>query len=669
MKSKRYIFIILSFISILLTGCNKGNGPEEVFEQYARHWEKQEFSAMWQMHTGEAKELAEEKEFTGRYEKIYTDLHVQDVKITVDQEFEKPEKGAKTVTIPFQISMNTIAGPITFEEKAKLVKTEKNDETGWLVDWHPGFIFPGMESGDRVKLEMTPASRGEILDRNGQGLAVNGDVYEIGIIPRQIEGQENQVKKELVRITGIPKGKIDEALNVDWVQPDYFVPVGKLPDTEQNKVEKLQSIPGVQVRKTTARVYPLGEAAAHLIGYVGEVTADDLEKNKNYTPGDVIGKRGLEQLFEEKLKGENGAVIYIEKEDGTTSVIAERPVENGESIELTIDSELQKLMSKTFNGTPGTGAALNPKTGEVLALVSSPSFDPDLYMFLPVEKKKALEEDPEKPLLNRFLYPHTPGSVMKPFTAAVALKNGVITPEKTMDIKTKKWQKDDSWGGYHVVRVKDPGKPVNLKDALVYSDNIYFAMAALDLGEKQFITGLKEFGFQEKIPFAYPLKPSQISNDGKLSDEILLADSAYGQGEVQTNIVHLASGYTAFINKGDMIQPVLLKSEEKSRVWKEKVISEKHADIIDQYLRHVVRDQDGTGHLANMKGLPLSGKTGTAEAGKTAQGKRAKENGWFVAYTTDDKDLLIAMTMEGIEKEDSGIVVRAVKDIFTGYKK
>src|SRR5690606_21909779 len=127
------------------------------------------------------------------------------------------------------------------------------------------------------------------------------------------------------------------------------------------------------------------------------------------------------------------------------------------------------------------------------------------------------------------------------------------------------WQKDDSWGGYKITRVTDPGRPVNLQDALVLSDNIFFAQTVLELGADQFISGLKRFGFAEKIPFTYPLESSQISNSGELDDEILLADSGYGQGEVQMNIVHLASTFTIFINDGSMIQPILLQDEVKGQ--------------------------------------------------------------------------------------------------------
>lgn len=669
MKYKRAFFILSLLMSVLLVGCNeKEVQPSDVFATYVKYWNEQDFAKMYNMHTTNAKELMKKDEFVERYKKIYHDIEVEDLKITFKKTNDEVDKDAKSVTIPFKVTMNTIAGKIDFNQKAKLVKVEKDDQVNWKIDWNYGFIFKGMEAEDKVGLKTTKATRGEILDRNGKGLAINGDVYEVGIVPSKMEGQEEAIKSQVAKLLGIPVEKIDQDLNASWVQPDYFVPIKKIPSTQGNLVAQLETIPSVVVNKAESRVYPLGAAAAHLIGYVDEVTAEDLEKNEGYSAGDVIGKRGLEQLFEQELKGKNGASIYIEKPDGTTTPVAEKTMKNGKDIQLTIDSTLQQNIMNKFNGKSGTAVAIQPKTGEILALVSSPSFNPNDYMYLSASQRKALAAEDSQPLLNRFVYPHTPGSAMKPFTASIGLETGTISPEKTRNISSKKWQKDKSWGGYYVTRVTDPGRPVNLQDALVFSDNIYFAQTALDIGADSFINGLKKFGFNEKIPFTYPLKASKISNDGNLSKDVLLADSGYGQGEVQTNIVHLAAGYTAFINDGNMIKPILLKSDKVSQIWKENVISEKTAKIIAEDLRQVVANPRGTAHQANMEDIPLAGKTGTAEVGKTTQGEQATENGWFVAYNTDSKDLLVALTMEGIQGEGK-IVVNAVKEIFQEYKK
>lgn len=663
-RSKVWLLMTIIITALLITGCQtKEQGPEDVFAEYVELWNDRNFVEMYSFLTDSAKEIVSEEEFVGRYEKIYSDLQVTDLQVAFDRP-EDVEPADGKITFPFTVSMNTIAGPVTFEQEAQLIQVEKEEETNWFVDWHPGFIFAGMESGDRVGLSIEEAPRGAILDRHGNGLAVNGEVYEVGLVPERMEGQEGKVKSELAEKLGLSEEMIEEKLSVSWVQPHYFVPIKRVPQTNEALIDEVLELPGVQVNTVEARVYPLGEAAAHLIGYVDDVTAEDLEKNEGYSAGDVIGKRGLEQLFEDRLKGENGATIYIEKPEGATITIAEKQAVAGEDIQLTIDSEMQRALFGKFAGKGGTAVAIHPQTGETLALVSSPSFDPNEYMFMTPSARQELADYPEEPLVNRFVYPHTPGSVMKPIVAAIGLENGRIIPEETRDIRTKQWQKDDSWGGYHITRVTDPGRPVNLRDALVLSDNIYFAQSALELGEDLFIEGLKQFGFTEDLPYTYPLEPSRISNSGVLDNEILLADSGYGQGEIQMNIIHLASSFTAFVNDGNMIQPTLLMTEEKGQIWKEKVISPENSAIIAESLRLVVADPNGTGRLANIPDLPLAGKTGTAELAKVSQGERGKENGWFAAYNTADKDLLVVMMMEGVEDEGSSAVVRAVREFF-----
>jgi penicillin-binding protein 3 len=253
-------------------------------------------------------------------------------------------------------------------------------------------------------------------------------------------------------------------------------------------------------------------------------------------------------------------------------------------------------------------------------------------------------------------------------TAAIGLEQGVITPEQTKTIIGKKWQpKDGSWGNYFVTRVSDRLQQVNLRNALIYSDNIYFAMVGLDLGPDQLKEGLHSFGFGEKLPFPYPILASQISNTGELKPGPQLADTAYGQGQMQMSILHLAAAYTPFINHGDLLQPILEKGQQKT-VWKPQLISSKTADTIADALKQVVANPNGTAHSAYMKDIPLAGKTGTAEL-KGQKGETGKENGLFVAYNTNNPDLLLAMLVEGVQNDQgSKYVVNIVKHIFQTVK-
>ncbi|WML46586.1 penicillin-binding transpeptidase domain-containing protein [Neobacillus sp. PS3-34] len=305
---------------------------------------------------------------------------------------------------------------------------------------------------------------------------------------------------------------------------------------------------------------------------------------------------------------------------------------------------------------------MNPITGETLALVSSPAFDPNqLTLGLSAAQWKMLEDNPLKPLQTRFKQAYAPGSMLKPVTAGIALMNNSINPAEAVKITSKKWQKDKSWGSYFVTRVHE-SNPVNLEKALIFSDNIYFAQTALKIGKENFAAGLRNFGFESEMEFPFPLETSQI---GQLGSEIALADSGYGQGQIQMNIVHLMASYTPFVNGGNMIKPVLLMDDQKNQVFKEQVISKAAADTIAPILRKIVSEPSGTAHRAEIPGHPLAGKTGTAEL-KAKQGEKGTENGWFVAYNTNTPNLLVAMFVEGVQ--DSGgsqVPVKMMKNVFT----
>ncbi|MDZ5471871.1 penicillin-binding transpeptidase domain-containing protein [Bacillus sp. 31A1R] len=658
---KKFLFCAVLILSIaIMTGCNKEPKPDDRFSEYIELWNEQQFEKMYEYLTTKAKTNISKEDFVKRYKKIYSDLQISDLTIKKAKVKEETEKKDENVQLSFSAKMNSIGGKIQFQHHANLIKEERNEEENWYIDWNTTLIFPELEDGDKIGLSTTPARRGNILDKNGTGLAINGTAYEIGVVPKEMEGQEEQVISQLAELLDIPAEKIKNALHASWVKPEHFVPIKKISKDDEELKEKLFQIPAVLKRDVSAREYPLGEAAAHLIGYVGPITAEELEKRKDkgYQANDIIGKRGLEQVFDEKLKGVSGAKIYIKKTDGSEVLIAQKEVQNGEDVALTIDAGLQVKTYKELVGEAGTSVAIHPETGETLALVSSPSFNPNaLTLGATSNQWKALQEDNLSPLLTRFKNTYIPGSVVKPMVAAIALEAGTTDWEKTINISGRSWQKNGSWGKYSVTRVTDPGGPVNLDKALLYSDNIYFAQAALGMGKEKFIAGLEKFSFEEKMEYSYPLETSTY---GKMESEVALADSGYGQAQIEMNVVHLAATYTPFVNSGNMIKPILLASEEKGQVWKEKLISAENVQKMNAALKKVVEDPSGTAYFGKLEGFSFVGKTGTAEY-KEKQGENGKENGWFVAY---NDHLLITLMIEDVENRGgSKIAVQKVRNI------
>jgi penicillin-binding protein 3 len=666
MMKKVFIGLTLLSLLFLLTSCKEDEvKPDERLQEYVQLWNDLKFNEMYEDYlTASSKDTYPKEEMVDRYEKLYSDLGIDqlEVSFTKPNEEEQDYEELEEISFPISVKMNSLAGEIAFDHEVTLVKETRNEKENWYVQWDPSFIFKELEPGDTVGIDTEAAPRGEIFDRNGVGLAINDKLTMIGIVPKDMEGHEDETKKALSEMLHLDVEYIDQQLNQAWVKPDLFVPLRTINPSDEELFQALMELPGVWPQDNFGRLYPLGESAAHLIGYIGEITAEELEEHEGegYSQHDMIGKRGLEQLFEKELRGEPGATIYITKENGDKITIAEKQAKKGEDIHLTIDANVQQVIFKNMNGNKGTATAIHPATGETLALVSSPSFDPN---GLTSNYYNKLLEDEDNPILNRFTALYAPGSTFKPIVASIGLANNIITPDLTRDIKGKEWGNGEAWGNYKVRRVTDPGHPVNLEDALVYSDNIYFAQTAVELENEGMVNGLKQFGFEEEFPFTYPFSPSTISNSGDLKNEILRADTGYGQGELQISLLHLATMYTPILNNGDLVKPKLLQQEE-TEIWHEDLITDEHANILQKALRNVVASPNGTARGANIEGIAIAGKTGTAEL-KSTQGEQGKENGVFVAYEANKKDMIIAMLLEGVEEDgSSSYVVERVTEVF-----
>lgn len=429
------------------------------------------------------------------------------------------------------------------------------------------------------------------------------------------------------------------------------------------------------MQDTQVRQYPLGRAAAHLIGYVQQVTAEELKEHsgEGYSESSLIGKSGIESLYEKELKGRDGCeILLIDSEGRTKSRLAGIDKQDGTDIYLTIDAGLQEKIYEIFQEDKGCSVAMHPYTGEVLALVSTPSYDSnDFVLGMSEEDWDALNNDENKPIYNRFTQKQCPGSSFKPIIAAIGLKTGAVNPQEDYGNVGFSWQKDASWGSYYVTTLHTYS-PVVLENALIYSDNIYFAKAALNIGQKALQKELKKLGFHKKIPFDLSMAKSQYSNSGKIESEIQLADSGYGQGQVLVNPVHLAALYTGFVNGGDVIKPFLLYRKDGQaatggEVWLPSAFVPEQAELLKNALIQVVASEHGTGHEAYREETVLAAKTGTAEIKQTAEDEDGTELGWFAVFTADKEEkkplLLLSMAEDVKGRGGSGYVVEKDRQI------
>ncbi|MBC8062845.1 MAG: penicillin-binding transpeptidase domain-containing protein [Clostridiaceae bacterium] len=661
--------VFLLICSITLVGCEKSVKPSETFDLYKNFWQKQDFKGMYTLLSTEAKGKITEDNFVKRYKDIYSGIEAANIKINAGDVNSIKKDSDKNVTVPFSVVMDTLAGNTEIKAYNMNLKEEKiESKNKWTVVWDEKLIFPTLGAKDKVKANPLFPIRGEITDRNGTALATNGPIKTIGIFPSKFDAVKATAIPEMSKMLDIAQDRISNLLKSSS-NPEWFVPIVNLSVNDKEKITKLTGIPGVQYKDSQGRVYPGGEAFGSLIGYVGEINADELDKLKNegYSAHDKIGKAGLEQVYDKRLKGEKGGEILILKDGKETSkeVIAKKEAKNGESIKLSIDLVTQRKIYIEMKGDAGAATAINPKTGEILALVSSPSFDSNLYStYIPDSINNAWKIAVKSPLINRFKAVYTPGSTFKLITGAIGLKTGIIKPEETLDIIGKDWK---SAGNVKVTRVDDLRRPVNLLDAYITSDNIYFARQALKIGKDNFINEVKNFGIGEPLPIDYPIGKSQLINSNSdLSREQLLADTGFGQGEIQLSTLNLAMIYSALANTGDIMTPVLeLKDDITPKVWKEKAIAADNVKILSDALIQVVENPEGTGYGVPKSNIKILGKTGTAELKKDAKDIKAEENGWFVAMNVEDPRLVVAMLVEDVKNRgESKHVVKIVKKVF-----
>ena len=674
------VISVVCVAGMLASKENVWKTPEELLVEYMEHIPKQEYEKMYAMLHIEASGNVSQEDFVTRNSAIYEGIEVQNMAIQIIAYDEEQ------MTVTYQTAFDTVAGTISFENEALFLK----GEDGYKLVWDDSMIFPNLTSADKVRVSTTQAKRGEILDRNGRVLAGKGTASSVGIVPGKLGNREEAIA-QIAELLEITPEEIEKKLSANWVKDDSFVPIKTIPRVEEIELisispdeevlkekerhDKLLEIPGVMISDVEVREYPLGEAAAHLIGYVQSVTAEDLEEyaGEGYTANSVIGKSGMEGLFESELKGQNGCRIYIENSEGREKEeLAYILVQHGQDIQLTIDADLQVSMYEQFKEDKSCSVAMNPYTGEVLALVSTPSYDNnDFIMGLSSEQWTALNEDEDKPMYNRFRQVWCPGSTFKPIIAAVGLESGAIDPTEDYGNVGLSWQKDASWGSYYVTTLH-AYEPVVLENALIYSDNIYFAKAALKIGSEEMESSLTGLGFNEELPFEIKMAESQYSNTDGIETEIQLADSGYGQGQILVNPLHMACIYSAFCNEGNVIKPYLVyQNEAEAEYWIPGAFSNETASRVLEGTKKVVNDPNGTGYAAHRDDIVLAGKTGTAEIKASKEDTSGTELGWFAIFTAE-KDaecpiLIISMVEDVKGRGGSGYVVKKDSLVLEGW--
>jgi penicillin-binding protein 2 len=533
----------------------------------------------------------------------------------------------------------------------------------YLQVWKHDDFF-SISEDNRIALLPVQAPRGEILDRNGQPLAQNSVAFSLEIEPYRVADLEATLDrlKSIVEISELDLHRF-RRLKGELRRYDSIPLRPSLNDAEVARLAvHANNMPGVAVNVRSLRSYPFGNSSSHVLGHIGRISQKDRERIERdemaqaYFGVSHIGKLGIEQSYEALLRGRPG-FDQVETTAGGRMVrsLDRREPVPGRNINLALDAELQRIVEQAYGNRRGALVALEPKTGEVLAFVSMPNFDPSLFIDgIDATTWNSLNEDPDKPLLNRPLrgtYP--PGSTYKPFVAIAALESGARKPEDTIN--------DPGFFmfGNHKFRDSNPRGHgvVNLKKSIVVSSDTYYYMLARDMGVDKIHQHVAPWGFGAKtgidlIGETPGILPSSAWKQQRFKQPWLPGENmsiGIGQGYNSFSILQLAAATAGLANRGVIMKPRLVRSVEDpvtgqviafpSEVLREVAVSDQSLELVVDAMAEVNRSGTGARVFA---GAPytVAGKTGTAQV--ISIGQNEKYNAARIAERFRDHSLYVA---------------------------
>jgi len=543
-----------------------------------------------------------------------------------------------------------------------------------------GPYYQRLSKKNRIRLLSIESPRGRMFDRNKRLLVDNRISFDVAIISQELKDRDQTLGK-LAGILGITEKKIETSLKKNFVTP--FQPTKIVRDIGKSKAitieERKLDLPGVIIETAPKRHYVCGMNASHMFGYLGLISSAELSKLKSYgyVIHDLIGRSGIEKTYNNYLKGLHGGMqIEVDNRGYQVGILGIKEPVKGKDLYLTIDMELQDYIEEVFADARGGACVIDPRDGQVLALVSSPSFDPNSFVSgkNSSEIKRLLISD-KYPLLNRLVqcsYP--PGSVFKVVTASAAMENRRITEDTELSCE----------GSYRlgdrVFRCwweKGHGRQ-NLKAAIMNSCNVYFWQVGRLVGVDEIAAYAKKFGYGYPTGVDLPdetggLVPSKrwkllTKKRGWYKGETL--NYAIGQGYLLTSPLQVARMMAVVANGGYLVKPYIVKYIEDvdiSRVDKKYIgISKKTLGVIRSGLAEVVANVRGTGKRAAVKGLTVAGKTGTAQTSTD------KTHAWFSGFAPVDapKAVLVVFLEYGGKgglgaSRTAGDILRKMKEL--GY--
>lgn len=531
---------------------------------------------------------------------------------------------------------------------------------------------------NRIRMIPKQPERGNIFDRNGKLLATTRYPHSVHLWPMaHTKPSWSVVGPRLSQILDIPQEEMEEKLEKAGANSSSLIRIAR--DLNEAQVTALKEyeneLPNVEINTEAVRYYPDGRQLAHILGYTRELTAEQLKKKRSegYRLGDVIGQMGVEKAYEKTLRGEwGGQQVEVDGAGRPLRVLGEKQAKAGNDLHLTIDLEIQKAAEKAIGSRNGAIVALNPNNGEVLAMVSHPTFDPNIF-----SKQKLSQKDWESvqgegyPLVNRALSAFPPASTFKIVTNTAGIESGKFSPNVILPTYPYLVIGGTRFGEWNHAGFG----PLGFVGAMQWSSDTFFYQIGKGIGGPTLIEWTRKYGFGEKTGFDFVTEEAKgLVPDDKwkrkawkmpwtIGDTI---NMTIGQGALLTTPLQVAVMFAVPANGGYRVQPHLLKDDGDAKKWRESLnMKPVTIKVLREGLRKVV--SEGTGKVLNQPTLPpVAGKSGTAEAWNR---RGIKQNhAWFGAYAPADKpEILIVAFGEHSGGGGGSVAAPMILEIMEDY--
>jgi penicillin-binding protein 2 len=503
---------------------------------------------------------------------------------------------------------------------------------------------------NRILLLPRRPARGTMFDRKGNILVGSRLSHSVSIWPIALpkdEGARSQVIARLAQILDVPVAEINDRLEQSSYNLNKSVPISRGVSSAQTTAlaEYAQELPGVRVEAEAVRNYPRGDLGAHVLGYTGELNDEELTEleDQEYRLGDVIGKMGLEMALEPTLRGQwGGQQVEVDSSGRVLRVIGEKPSISGQDVNLTLDLDLQRAAEEALGDHLGAIVAIDPRNGAVRAMVSRPTFDPNIFSTRITQAQWEQLQSRGYPLVNRAMRAYPPASTFKVITATAGMESGKFSPDVVLPTYAFL-----NIGGIQFWDWNNAGfGPLGFRGALAMSSDTFFYQVGRAVGEKELEKWMRKYGLGQRTGIELAIEEDEglVPNEAwkleVLEEEWYLGDTinaSIGQGNVLATPLQIAVMFSVAANGGYKVTPHLVMDGEESKNWKEPLgLKPSTIAVLKDGLREVV--SNGTGGAVNDPALPpISGKSGTAEA------PPGETHTWFGAYGPTDKPEIVVV--------------------------